>query len=80
MKVVAAVSELEQEYGEAVDFVIVPAEETAQAQAELEEFGFTASKHGLVAFTPEGEALVKIPGHQFGRDEIQAAIEAVLAN
>lgn len=76
---VAAVGELEQEYGSRIDFNIVPPEETAEAADELELFGFTALQHGLVAFTAGGEALVKIPGHRFGREEIAAAIEAILA-
>ena len=70
--------ELEEEYGEQVDFVIVPADVTAQSQDEIAEFGFTDLRHGLVAFDAEGEAQVKLPGHQFGREEIEAAIQAVL--
>ena len=71
-------SELEQEYGNRVDFVIVPAEKTAHSRLDLERFGFTALKHGLVAFDAAGEPVVKIPGHQFGREEIEAAVQAVL--
>ena len=79
MKVVAAVSELEQEYGEQVVFHVVPAEETARSQAAIEEYGFTALKHGLVVFSSTGEPRVKLAGHQFGKEEIRAAIEQVLA-
>lgn len=78
MKVVAAVGELEQEYGERVDFNIVSAEDTAQRFDEIEEYGFVDLKHGLVVFSPAGEALVRIPGHQFGKAEIAAGIEVVL--
>lgn len=71
--------ELEQEYGDRVTFTIVPAEVTAQSQDELAAFGFTELRHGLVAFSASGEPVVKIPGHQFGRDRIEEAIEAALA-
>ncbi len=76
----AAVGELEEEYGDRVDFRVVSPEETAAASAEIDAFGFTELKHGLVAFTPDGEAAVKIAGHRFGRDEIAAAVETVLAD
>ena len=45
---------------------------------EIEMFGFTDLKHGLVAFDSEGNAEVKIPGHQFGREEIEKAVQEVL--
>lgn len=78
MKIVAAVGELEQEYGDRIDFVIVGAEETAQRGDEIEEFGFTDLKHGLVGFDREGEARTKMPGHQFGKPEILAVVQDLL--
>lgn len=71
--------ELEDEYGGRVVFDVVPAEGTALAGDELERFGFTALRHGLVVFDENGDAVAKLPGHQFGKDEIQAAIETALA-
>lgn len=71
--------ELEGVYGDRVDFVVVEAEETARRTPEIAEFGFTDLRHGLVGFSRAGEALVKIPGHQFGKPEIVAAIETLLA-
>jgi hypothetical protein len=76
---VAAVGELENEYGDEVDFVVISAAETAQRAHEIEEFGFTDLRHGLVGFTADGVPLVKMPGHQYGKPEIVAAIEALLA-
>ena len=70
--------ELEKEYGDRVDFVVVSAEETARRTDEIERFGFTDLKHGLVAFDAEGNPEVKIPGHQFGREEIERAVQDVL--
>jgi hypothetical protein len=46
-KVVAAVSELREVHGDAVDFVIVPPEETAQRGAEIERYLLSARRHGL---------------------------------
>lgn len=63
--------ELEQEYGEQFDFVIVPAEETAKRQDEIELYGFTDLKHGLVIFDADGEVAYTIPGHTYGRAEIE---------
>ena len=72
--------ELQNEYADRVRFTIVPADETARSSAALEEYGFTALKHGLVVFSKGGEPLLKIPGHQFGRVEIEAGIEQALAH
>ena len=71
--------ELQTEYGDRVAFNIVPAEETMRSQAAIDEFGFTAQKHGLVVFSSAGEPVVKLAGHQFGKEEIRAAIESVLS-
>ena len=71
--------ELEPEYEGRIQFVLIPAEETARRGDEIEEYGFTDQLHGLVGFTSEGEPLVKIPGHQFGKEEIVEAIETLLS-
>jgi len=78
VKVVAAVGELEQQYGDRIQFTIVPAEQTALRGDEVEGFGFTDQKHGLVIFSSEGDAVVMFPGHQFGKDEIDVGIQQVL--
>lgn len=70
--------ELEQEYEGRARFDIVPPEETAESGDELAEYGFTELKHGLVVLDPEGEAVAKLPGHQFGRAEIEAALQEAL--
>jgi hypothetical protein len=68
------VSELETEYGEQVDFVVIDAEETKKRGDELERYLLASRSHGLVAFDAAGEVAVTIAGHQFGRDEIVMAI------
>lgn len=71
--------ELEPQYEGRIDFVLIPAEETAKRADEIETYGFTEARHGLVGFTSEGDPLVKLPGHNFGKAEIVAAIEELLA-
>lgn len=70
--------ELAQEYEGQADFNIIPAEETNQRQDEIDEYGFTEQLHGLVAFDGDGEAVVKLPGHNYEKAEIVEAIETVL--
>ena len=74
----AAVSELAPEYEGRVEFVIVSAEETKRRQDEIVAFGFADQKHGLVAFSSEGEVVTTLPGHQFGKEEIVAVLQQVL--
>ena len=66
--------ELEQEYGDRVDFVIVEPEDTKARSGELERYQLASRRHGLVAFDAAGEVVVTIAGHQFGREEIVMAI------
>jgi hypothetical protein len=68
------VGELETEYGDQVDFVVIDAEETEQRGDELELYLLASRSHGLVAFDAAGEVVVTIAGHQFGREEIVMAI------
>jgi len=74
---VAAVSELRNAYAEKVDFVIVPAAETARRQDEIQRFNLTARKHGLVALDASGEPVLTIAGHNFGRAELEMAVAQV---
>jgi hypothetical protein len=73
---VAAVGELEVEYEGRVRFEIVSAAETAARAAEIAQYEL--GSHGLVAFDAAGVERAHIPGHEFGRKEIVAAIEAAL--
>jgi hypothetical protein len=76
---VAAVGELRSEYAGRVEFVVVPAAETKQRQAEIEDYHLAPRGHGLVAFDRAGEAVCTIAGHSYGREEIVMAIGQVLA-
>ena len=70
--------ELELEYADRVNFVIVSPEDTAAAPEEIEAFGFKDDKHGLVVFDAEGNVAGKLPGHSYGRAEIEAELKTVL--
>lgn len=66
--------ELQAEYEGQVRFVIVSAEDTATKAEEIA--GYELGSHGLVAFDTDGVPQASLPGHNFGRKEIVAAIEA----
>ena len=70
--------ELESEYEGRIQFVLIDAEETAKRGDEIEEYGFTDLLHGLVGFTSDGTVVEKLPGHQFGKEEIVQVIETLL--
>ena len=72
--------ELEQDYEGQAIFTIVSAEETAASFDDIEAFGFADLRHGLVVFDGEGEAKVKLPGHMFGRAEIEKGLKGVLGS
>ena len=77
MKIVAAVSELRDVHGEKVEFVIVPAAETARRQDEIQRFNLAARKHGLVAFDASGEPVLTLAGHSYGRAELEMAVAQI---
>lgn len=58
--------------------MIVSPEVTQAAGAKLEEYGFSEQKHGLVIFDAAGEAVVKMPGHNFKKSEIEEGLKDVL--
>lgn len=68
------------EYAGRVEFVLIPAAETARRSDEIEAYGFTDLKHGLVGFNSEREPIVKLPGHNYGKEQIVSAVESVLAH
>ena len=72
--------ELEQDYEGQATFTIISPEETAASFDEIEAFGFADLRHGLVVFDGEGEPRVKLPGHMFGRAEIEEGLKRVLGS
>lgn len=73
-------SSIAEEYAGQLEVNVVPASETAQRQDEILEFGFTAKKHGLVGFGPDGEVLVKLPGHNIDDADYEALVKTLLAS
>ena len=73
----AAVSELETEYEGQIVFTIIQPEYTkASGEVEAYELG----THGLVAFGPDGQVIATLPGHQFGKPEIEEVIRKLLGD
>jgi hypothetical protein len=73
---VAAVRELEAEYEGRFKFEIIPPEETLKRAEELGLYDL--GSHGLVVLDPKGKELAHLPGHEFGRAEIEAAMQAAM--
>ena len=70
--------ELETEYADQANFVIVSPEDTAAAGEEIKSLGFEEARHGLAIFDSEGKAVGKLPGHNYGREDIEALLKTVL--
>ena len=70
-------SELDEsgKYDDQVTFTIVPAEEDGFA-ADIQDYDL--GTHGLVALDASGEARATLPGHKFGKTEIEEAIAKAL--
>ena len=49
-----------------------------EGKAARVKYGFGDQLHGTVGIGPGGETLFILPGHQYGRDEIVAAIDKIL--
>ena len=71
--------ELEPQYEGRVDFNIISAEETKLRSEEINSYGFQKELHGLVGFDAAGNVVVKLPGHNYGKAEIEVAVATVLA-
>ena len=77
MRIAAAVRELQVEYGEQVDFVLVSPEDTKGRKAEIDEYEL--GSHGLIAFAADGSVRARLPGHEYGAHEVREATKAALA-
>ena len=67
--------ETEGTYKDQLKFTIVAPEEAGFTDAVKQ---YELGTHGLVGLSPAGEQVVSIPGHEFGRPEIEAAIAQLL--
>lgn len=73
-------SALAPQFDGRVNFTIVSAEETAKSADDLALYGFTEAKHGLVGLGSNGEAVVKIPGHNINPDALGEMVKSLLAS
>ena len=73
----AAVSELETEYEGRINFRIISATSDEGIDASM-EYDFENRRHGLVGFDKEGEAKVVMPGHSFGKPDIEKTLAELL--
>lgn len=73
----AAVSELRDVHGDKIDFTVVEPAETAARGDELARYNLTARKHGTVAFDAQGEPIVILGGHSYGKPELEMALAQI---
>lgn len=71
-------SELEKEYEGRVRFEVRDAN-SEEGKTAVETYGWQEALHGLVTLGPDGKMVGTIPGHRYGRAEVQAKVEELLA-
>ena len=69
--------ELSKQYEGRVEFTIASAK-TPEGQEAVKKYELDARKHGLVVLDGKGNVAARIPGHNFGKEEIQAVVEELL--
>ena len=60
-----------------VVFEILPAGGEA-GRAAVKRNGWDDALHGLEALAPDGRVVGNLPGHDYGREEVVAQVEALL--
>lgn len=73
----AAVSELRETHGSSVDFTVVEPADTAARADEIARYQLSARKHGTVAFDAQGEPVVILGGHSYGKAELEMALAQI---
>jgi len=72
------VSELGEEYEGRLSVTILDVN-TEDGQAAVEKYGWESPLHGLVTLSPDGAMVGTLPGHTYGKPEIRAKVEELLA-
>ena len=68
-------SDLRKEYEGRITFNVISVRaEGADQEIQKHELG----THGLVVYGADGAVAATIPGHKFGREEIESAIQGVI--
>ena len=70
--------ELQTEYEDRVFFNVLPAEATGLQAEALLAVGFAELKHGLIAYDAQGRIATTLPGHQYGKPEVEKALLGIL--
>lgn len=70
-------SELAREYEGKVQFTVTPVV-SAEGAAAKETYDFGQAGHGLVCFDANGNVAEVIPGHDYGKGDIEFEIEQLL--
>ena len=52
---------------------------TDEGQAAVTKYGWQEALHGLVTLDVDGNMVGTIPGHRYGKDEVQAKVDELLA-
>lgn len=69
--------DLEKKYEGRVAFEILSAT-SPEGRAATERNGWKDALHGLEALAPDGRVVGNLPGHNYGREEVLAQVEALL--
>ena len=72
-------SDLSQEYAGRARFDVRDVN-TDEGREAVQRYGWADARHGLVTLTPDGEMVGNLPGHRYGKAEVKAKIEELLAN
>jgi hypothetical protein len=71
------VRELEQEYAGKVVFSVREVK-SPEGAAAVEAYGWSDLKHGMVTFDASGKHVGDLAGHAYGKDEVQALVDALI--
>lgn len=73
--------ELADEYDGRVEFNVLPYPEDELAQKQLiRDYGWEAQLHGLLGIDERGKVVRNLPGHNFGKPQIENVVEELLAD
>ena len=51
---------------------------TPEGRVESEKYDWQGKLHGLVGFDTFGKQAILIPGHEYGKERVRAAVEELL--
>lgn len=72
-------SELDDVYGDRIDFEVIVPTIAEDGELQYPETSPHVASHGLEAVDAEGNLIEAIDGHAFGKPEVEAVVQRVLA-